>query len=89
MKIVRRWRILRLLMMASLEKLHNKVQEIVHRAVGNFNRPGWDEYFMSIAQVVASRSNCVKRKVAAIDRKRPTDHINRLQRHTQGHKKLQ
>ena len=31
-----------------------------------FERPTWDEYFMSIAQVVASRSNCVKRKVAAV-----------------------
>jgi dCMP deaminase len=30
------------------------------------SRPGWDEYFMRIAKVVASRSNCVKRKVAAI-----------------------
>ena len=29
-------------------------------------RPSWDEYFMSIASVVASRSNCMKRKVAAI-----------------------
>ncbi|OGP86983.1 MAG: cytidine deaminase [Deltaproteobacteria bacterium RBG_13_65_10] len=34
--------------------------------MGNFRRPGWDEYFMGIAKVVASRSNCVKRKVAAI-----------------------
>jgi dCMP deaminase len=31
-----------------------------------FERPGWDEYFMSVARVVASRSNCVKRKVAAV-----------------------
>lgn len=31
-----------------------------------FSRPGWDEYFMGIARVVASRSNCVKRKVAAV-----------------------
>ena len=29
-------------------------------------RPSWDSYFMSIAQVVASRSNCMKRKVAAV-----------------------
>jgi len=29
-------------------------------------RPGWDRYFMNIAQVVASRSNCIKRKVAAV-----------------------
>src|SRR6185437_2539780 len=29
-------------------------------------RPGWDEYFLRIARIVALRSNCVKRKVAAI-----------------------
>ncbi|MEM2963281.1 MAG: deaminase [Candidatus Anstonellales archaeon] len=30
------------------------------------DRPSWDEYFMSIAKIVASRSNCIKRKVAAV-----------------------
>jgi dCMP deaminase len=29
-------------------------------------RPSWDEYFMGIARQVSTRSNCVKRKVAAI-----------------------
>ncbi|MBD3270965.1 MAG: cytidine deaminase [Elusimicrobia bacterium] len=29
-------------------------------------RPDWDEYFMNIAHVVATRSNCIKRQVAAI-----------------------
>ena len=29
-------------------------------------RPNWDEYFMNIARVVATRSNCVKRHVAAV-----------------------
>ncbi|MGH9466398.1 MAG: deaminase [Terriglobales bacterium] len=29
-------------------------------------RPGWDEYFMRIARIVALRSNCIKRKVAAL-----------------------
>ncbi len=29
-------------------------------------RPSWDEYFMGIAQVVATRSNCIKRQVAAV-----------------------
>ncbi len=29
-------------------------------------RPHWDEYFMNIAKVVASRSNCMKRHVAAV-----------------------
>lgn len=31
-----------------------------------FERPGWDKYFLDIASVVASRSNCIKRKVAAV-----------------------
>jgi len=41
-------------------------------ALGGFSeefkpaRPSWDEYFMGIAKVVASRSNCIKRKVAAV-----------------------
>ncbi|MCX8195414.1 MAG: cytidine/deoxycytidylate deaminase family protein [Candidatus Micrarchaeota archaeon] len=29
-------------------------------------RPNWDQYFMNIAKVVASRSNCLKRHVAAV-----------------------
>ena len=29
-------------------------------------RPGWDAYFMDIAEVVASRSNCSRRHVAAV-----------------------
>ena len=49
----------------SLEALQAKVQEILERSYF-FERPGWDEYFMAIARVVASRSNCVKRKVAAV-----------------------
>ena len=49
----------------SLERLHERVQEVLERSYF-FERPGWDEYFMAIARVVASRSNCVKRKVAAV-----------------------
>lgn len=30
------------------------------------NRPGWDRYFMDIAQVAAKRSNCSRRQVAAV-----------------------
>ncbi|MBI5226384.1 AAA family ATPase [Candidatus Micrarchaeota archaeon] len=30
------------------------------------DRPSWDEYFMNIAKMAASRSNCIKRKVAAV-----------------------
>ena len=30
------------------------------------NRPSWDEYFMRIAEEVAERSTCIRRKVGAI-----------------------
>jgi len=30
------------------------------------NRPGWDQYFMDIAVVVASRSTCLRRQVGAL-----------------------
>ncbi len=50
---------------AGLEALHQELQRLIATDL-RFERPGWDEYFMSIARVVASRSNCVKRKVAAV-----------------------
>ena len=49
----------------SLEALHEELGAWLRRNLF-FERPGWDEYFMSIARVVATRSNCVKRKVAAV-----------------------
>jgi dCMP deaminase len=49
----------------TLEALQQSVQRMLERSFF-FERPSWDEYFMSIARVVASRSNCVKRKVAAV-----------------------
>jgi dCMP deaminase len=48
-----------------LEALHRQIEDVLRRT-SFFERPGWDEYFMAIARVVASRSNCVKRKVAAV-----------------------
>lgn len=50
----------------TIEELQRKAAEVVTQVLSRAKRPQWDEYFMSIAQVVASRSNCVKRKVAAI-----------------------
>jgi dCMP deaminase len=50
---------------STLEELHAAVQRVLERCLF-FERPSWDEYFMSIARVVASRSNCVKRKVGAV-----------------------
>ena len=34
--------------------------------MSNVKRPGWDRYFMDIAQVAAKRSNCSRRQVAAV-----------------------
>lgn len=50
----------------SLEDLHRQLNEILPSLMSSFDRPEWDEYFLNIAKVVASRSNCIKRKVAAI-----------------------
>jgi dCMP deaminase len=49
----------------SLPALHAEVQKILE-ASGTFARPSWDEYFLQVAKVVASRSNCVKRHVGAV-----------------------
>jgi dCMP deaminase len=49
-----------------LHQLYPKVDELVSRLLREVQRPDWDHYFMDIARVVASRSNCMKRKVAAI-----------------------
>ncbi len=32
----------------------------------NNKRPSWDDYFMSLAKLVSSRSTCLRRKVGAI-----------------------
>jgi dCMP deaminase len=50
----------------SLEELRPKIDTVVSRLLREVKRPDWDHYFMDIAKVVASRSNCMKRKVAAI-----------------------
>jgi len=51
---------------SSLEALNERLSEITRRVLSALSRPSWDEYFMKIAQVAALRSNCVKRKVAAV-----------------------
>jgi dCMP deaminase len=49
-----------------LEKLYAQLDDLLPRLLKEIQRPSWDEYFMNIAKVVASRSNCIRRKVAAI-----------------------
>ncbi len=51
---------------SSLEDLHQAIAKIVMTIAQKKKRPNWDEYFLGIARVVALRSNCVKRKVAAV-----------------------
>ncbi len=50
----------------SLEELSQQLGEVLQDKLLFRERPSWDEYFMSIARVVSSRSNCVKRKVGAV-----------------------
>jgi dCMP deaminase len=50
---------------AGFPELHESIHSVFKESLF-FERPSWDEYFMSIARVVSSRSNCVKRKVAAV-----------------------
>jgi len=50
----------------TLDELHRQLDDLLPPLMSRFGRPTWDEYFMNIAKVVAMRSNCMKRKVAAI-----------------------
>jgi dCMP deaminase len=50
----------------SLGDLQEQLSDLLKRMMGHLKRPDWDEYFMKMAQVAALRSNCVKRKVAAV-----------------------
>ena len=51
---------------SSIEDLRPRIDALVGRLMRQELRPDWDQYFMDVARVVASRSNCMKRKVAAI-----------------------
>ena len=50
----------------SIEDFRNALTEVAKGWMMEPDRPGWDEYFMRIAQIAALRSNCMKRKVAAV-----------------------
>ena len=50
----------------TLDNLKEHVIKLVQDIAQKEVRPTWDEYFMGIAKVAALRSNCIKRKVAAV-----------------------
>jgi dCMP deaminase len=50
----------------SLQQLQENVDKLLLKLLRGIPRPGWDQYFMDIAKVTAARSNCLKRKVAAL-----------------------
>lgn len=50
----------------SVEQLEEKIARILQGLESHLGRPDWDEYFMKIAKVASLRSNCIKRKVAAV-----------------------
>ena len=52
----------------NLEELNNKIDKFLKNWMPKLTppRPSWDVYFMNITMQVARRSNCMKRKVAAI-----------------------
>jgi dCMP deaminase len=49
-----------------LPDFHAKLAALIPQLMAKMKRPGWDEYFMRMAQVASLRSNCAKRKVAAV-----------------------
>lgn len=50
----------------TIAQLHNQINSMVSKLLMKAPRPSWDQYFMQIAKVVATRSNCMKRRVAAV-----------------------
>src|SRR5882724_9790591 len=50
----------------TLAALHKRLVVLLTKNLKAVKRPSWDAYFMHIARNVASRSNCLKRKVAAL-----------------------
>ncbi|MBI2166974.1 MAG: AAA family ATPase [Candidatus Omnitrophica bacterium] len=49
-----------------LRDLHEKIKRLLLDFSKKELRPDWDDYFIGIAKMVALRSNCIKRKVAAV-----------------------
>ena len=51
---------------AGIEEMTQRLNGLLSHWLMAEARPGWDEYFMQIARIVSLRSNCMKRKVAAV-----------------------
>lgn len=51
---------------ADLGTLTDRVRALFREAVARLPKMPWDDYFMRITEVVASRSSCAKRHVAAV-----------------------
>lgn len=50
----------------TIAMFHEALSQLIPKLMSKMERPGWDDYFMQMAQVASLRSNCVKRKVAAV-----------------------
>jgi len=50
----------------SLNKFFSSINSLMRKLLMKRKRPTWDEYFMKIAKMVSTRSNCMKRSVAAV-----------------------
>ncbi|MBI4126154.1 MAG: AAA family ATPase, partial [Deltaproteobacteria bacterium] len=50
----------------TIEELRQHARKVVNQLSAKLERPDWDQYFMGIARVAALRSNCIKRRVAAV-----------------------
>jgi dCMP deaminase len=53
---------------SDLQEFYENIDALLGKLSKEFrvSRPSWDEYFMSIAKAVSTRSNCMKRQVGAI-----------------------
>lgn len=51
---------------STIDDLRSRLDRVVTGWLMETPRPGWDQYFMQIAKIVSLRSNCMKRKVAAV-----------------------
>lgn len=44
----------------------SRLRRTVHRSFSEGGRPSWDEYFLEVANLVAKRATCLRRRVGAV-----------------------